>query len=187
MLALSVLPGVFIPHAMFKECTKLFSVSGFDVHLIAIVLSSICIFYTAFGGLQAVIWADALQLTVTLLSLSIALIMGIVSVGGLGRVWEKAEAGDRLHFFTLNPDPTIRTTFWNILISRTCGGVVGLLNQILIILQGAVSGGIVSTAFMLFVNIKRQLYIWNGIIRYESKPFSVDGCNKTDLNITSAM
>lgn len=80
---------------------ELFSVSGYNTHVVAIFVSSICIFYTTFGGLKAVIWADTLQLTVTLLSFSIALIIGIVSAGGLGNVWKKAEAGDRLHFFEL--------------------------------------------------------------------------------------
>lgn len=73
--------------------------SGYDVHIIAILVSSICIFYTALGGLEAVIWADTLQFTVTLLSLTVVMFMGVISAGGFGKVWKQAKAGDRLDFF----------------------------------------------------------------------------------------
>ncbi|KAF2887372.1 hypothetical protein ILUMI_18801 [Ignelater luminosus] len=82
-------------------------------------MSLICIFYTTIGGLKAVVWADTLQLCVTLCTLGCVLIMGTLSVGGFGSIWEKGNLGDRIELFILNPDPTIRNTFWSVLIGTT--------------------------------------------------------------------
>lgn len=61
-------------------------------------MSLLCIFYTTIGGLKAVVWADTLQLSVTLCTLGCVFAMSTISVGGLGSVWEKAEQGDRIEF-----------------------------------------------------------------------------------------
>lgn len=62
-------------------------------------MSVICIFYTTIGGLKAVVWTDTLQFCVTLTTLIFVLVMGTISVGGLGPIWEKSTLGERLEFF----------------------------------------------------------------------------------------
>ena len=51
------------------------------------------------GGLKAVIWIDVIQMLIILAGLFAATIKGTMDAGGLGYVWERAEAGNRLEFF----------------------------------------------------------------------------------------
>ncbi|KAF2892441.1 hypothetical protein ILUMI_13726, partial [Ignelater luminosus] len=110
---------IYLPVVIYAPSLAFNQVTGFNLHVIAVVMSLICIFYTTIGGLKAVVWTDALQLSVTLCTLGCVLIMGTISVGGLGFIWEKAEISDRIEFFNFNPDPTIRNTFWTVLIGTT--------------------------------------------------------------------
>ncbi len=38
---------------------------------------------------------------------------GTARVGGVSKVLEIANAGDRLQMFNFDPDPTVRHTFWS--------------------------------------------------------------------------
>lgn len=62
-------------------------------------MSLICVFYTAIGGLKAVVWTDTLQFSVTLCTLAFVLVLGTKSVGGLTAVLERSKLGERLEFF----------------------------------------------------------------------------------------
>lgn len=62
-------------------------------------MTFVCIFYTVIGGLKGVVWSDTLQFVITLITLFILMIMGIISAGGLGNIWGRAKAADRIEFF----------------------------------------------------------------------------------------
>lgn len=51
------------------------------------------------GGLKAVVWADTIQMTVTLGSLFAVLILGTVAVGGVYETWRVSEEGGRIIFW----------------------------------------------------------------------------------------
>ncbi|RZC05018.1 SSF domain containing protein, partial [Asbolus verrucosus] len=95
------------------------AVTDIDARLITPIVCTVCIFYTAIGGLKAVIWTDTLQFTITTITFVTILILGMQSAGGLSTVWNKAIKEERLHIFNFDPDPTKRDSFWIILI----GGV----------------------------------------------------------------
>lgn len=59
----------------------------------------ICIFYTTFGGLRAVVWTDTLQFVAMVGSIIIVMILGTLTVGGFINVFEIAERGQRLIWF----------------------------------------------------------------------------------------
>lgn len=46
-----------------------------------------------------------LQTTVMLVSLAVISIKGVLDVGGIDLVWEKAKIGNRIEFFNFDPDP----------------------------------------------------------------------------------
>lgn len=46
-------------------------------------------------------------------------IKGVVDAGGVGQVVQIASDGGRLQFFNLDPDPTVRHTFW----TQMIGGI----------------------------------------------------------------
>ncbi|KAF2899872.1 hypothetical protein ILUMI_06320 [Ignelater luminosus] len=109
---------LYIPIVIYVPALAFNQVTGVDLYIITPIVSFICIFYTTLGGLKAVVWTDTLQFSVTLLTLGFVLIMGAISVGGFATVWERAEAGERLQFFNLNPDPTLRASFWSVVIGH---------------------------------------------------------------------
>jgi len=51
------------------------------------------------GGLKAVVWADTVQMMVTVGSLIAVLILGIIAVGGVSETWRIAEKGGRIVFW----------------------------------------------------------------------------------------
>ncbi|KAF5280594.1 hypothetical protein FQR65_LT00347 [Abscondita terminalis] len=104
---------MYIPSLIFSQ------VSGVKLHVIAPIMILICIFYTVIGGLKAVIWADTLQFAVTVVTLAIVITLGVISTGGFDVVYERVRAGDRWEFFNFSFDPTVRTTFWTVVVGHT--------------------------------------------------------------------
>jgi len=51
------------------------------------------------GGFRAVLWTDALQAIIMIVSIAIVCIKGISDVGGFGNIWDKAQATGRIEFF----------------------------------------------------------------------------------------
>ena len=166
----------------------LFPVTGVDIHVITPIVCIICIFYTSIvsrkydtitltvltspihrsfqGGLKAVIWTDVLQSGVTLLALLAVLIKGTYDVGGPAEVVRRSIAGERLEAPNFDPNPTLRHSFWIMLLGApvwVCEGIacsqdmvqrflaLPTLNDARKALKGFVIGwiGINATFFML--------------------------------------
>lgn len=60
------------------------------------IFCGVCIFYTALGGLKAVVWTDTLQFCFTYLSLIIIFTMGVSATGGVANIWNTSLKGQRL-------------------------------------------------------------------------------------------
>jgi sodium-coupled monocarboxylate transporter 8/12 len=67
--------------------------------VIALVISSICVFYTAIGGLKTVVWTDIFQFIIVITSTLVISCIGVKSTGGFTAVWNTALAGGRLDIF----------------------------------------------------------------------------------------
>ena len=98
----------------------------------------VCTFYSTLGGIKAVLITDVFQSLLMFASIGtyknyfqfherkiyfLIFPTGSVIIGGaihlngdLGTVLEQSE--DRLQFFDMNPDPTVRHTFWTQLIGK---------------------------------------------------------------------
>ncbi|XP_038057833.1 sodium-coupled monocarboxylate transporter 2-like isoform X2 [Patiria miniata] len=89
-----------------------------DINLWGSVLATglVCTVYTTVGGMKAVLWTDVFQMCVMMAGFLAIIIAGSMRLGGLGAVWQIAEDGGRIDFWNFNFDPTIRHTFWSILI-----------------------------------------------------------------------
>ncbi|CAK8694773.1 unnamed protein product [Clavelina lepadiformis] len=81
-----------------------------------ILTSGICTFYTAFGGMKAVVWVDTIQAGIMLAGVLAVLIRTTMIVGGFNNVWVALEESGRDNFWDFNPDPTLRSTGWTILV-----------------------------------------------------------------------
>ncbi|GAB6033436.1 Sodium-coupled monocarboxylate transporter 1 [Chamberlinius hualienensis] len=87
--------------------------TGIDWFKLSCGLAAICIFYSTMGGIRGIIITDAVQAIIILASVIILIIMGIISSGGLERVWNINHATDRTDAFNFDVDPRTRHTFWN--------------------------------------------------------------------------
>ena len=107
---------------MFGPSIALEAVTGFPVWSSIVVISCSAVLYTSIGGIKAVIWTDVFQAVVMIGGMLAILVKGTVDVGGPGSVWNVAEQGGRINFFNFDPDPTVRHTFWNLLIGTFFSG-----------------------------------------------------------------
>ncbi|EGK97435.1 AGAP013403-PA [Anopheles gambiae str. PEST] len=111
---------IYVPAMAFNQVT------GVDIHVITPIVCIICMFYTSIGGLKAVIWTDVLQSGVTLLALLAVLIKGTYDVGGPAEVVRRSIAGERLEAPNFDPNPTLRHSFWIMLLGApvwVCEGI----------------------------------------------------------------
>ncbi|XP_022088056.1 sodium-coupled monocarboxylate transporter 1-like [Acanthaster planci] len=75
-----------------------------------------CTFYTTVGGMKAVLWTDAFQMCVMMAGFLAVIIEGSLRLGGFIQVWKIAEEGGRIDFWNFSPDPSIRHTFWSVVV-----------------------------------------------------------------------
>lgn len=61
-----------------------------------LAVSIVCIFYTALGGMKAVLWADTLQVLIMFAGLFAILIEGCRVLGGVGKAWDIAKDNGRI-------------------------------------------------------------------------------------------
>ncbi|EDX15158.1 sodium-coupled monocarboxylate transporter 2 [Drosophila simulans] len=109
---------LMLPVYMFIPSLAFAQVTGMNIHLINVMVSSICIFYTMLGGIKAVVWTDVVQGGIMLLSVVAVGVLGTIRSGGISTVMERASDGGRFNF-DFGLDPRIRMTFWG----ATMGGI----------------------------------------------------------------
>ncbi|KAF2892443.1 hypothetical protein ILUMI_13728 [Ignelater luminosus] len=180
---------IYLPVVIYVPSLAFNQVTGFNLHIIAVVMSLLCIFYTTIGGLKAVVWTDALQLSVTLCTLGCVFIMGTISVGGLASIWERAEQGERIEFFNFNPDPTIRNTFWTVLIGTLFSwtsfvGTNPATAQRFLAVSSLSEARKVLVIFIALAVITKIICGFSGLIiyakYYDCDPLSIGGIRKAD-------
>ncbi|CAD5118645.1 DgyrCDS7333 [Dimorphilus gyrociliatus] len=109
-ILLIILNGV----GVFAPAIALQSVTGLPSYVSIIACIVVGTIYTTVGGMQAVIWTDVFQSAVIFIGLMTVSIKGIIAVGGFKEMWETNDKYNRIEFFNIDPDPTIRTSFWSI-------------------------------------------------------------------------
>lgn len=90
---------IFVPIVVYVPALAFSQVSGINLHIITLVTSIICVFYTTVGGLKAVVWTDTLQFVLMISAVCCVIFLGLNTTGGLRNVWEAADRGGRLIFF----------------------------------------------------------------------------------------
>ncbi|XP_014611124.1 PREDICTED: putative sodium-dependent multivitamin transporter [Polistes canadensis] len=82
--------------------------------LSVIGIGLVCTFYSAIGGIKAVLITDVFQSALMIIAVITVIVTSAIDVGGLGRIWEIADEGSRLEFDNISPDPTVRHTWWSV-------------------------------------------------------------------------
>ncbi|XP_001660396.2 sodium-coupled monocarboxylate transporter 1 [Aedes aegypti] len=107
------------PVIIYTPAIAFSQVTGINLHIITPVICCICIFYTTFGGIRAVIWTDTLQFGAMILALCVVMTLGTLQLGGFINIFKIAEEGGRLIWFNVDPDPTLRSSFWLVSVGLT--------------------------------------------------------------------
>ncbi|KAH8382315.1 hypothetical protein KR009_002886 [Drosophila setifemur] len=107
---------LMLPVYMFVPSLAFSQVTGYNIHLINTIVSSVCVFYTMLGGIKAVVWTDVVQGGVMLLSVLLVAFLGTSNTGGLSTVLEYATEGGRMDL-NFGLDPRLRITFWSSMFS----------------------------------------------------------------------
>ncbi|XP_058793324.1 sodium-coupled monocarboxylate transporter 1-like [Phymastichus coffea] len=109
---------LYIPLVIYVPALAFNQVTGVNLHMIALLVCAVCIFYTTLGGLKAVVWTDAIQTIVMFGGVIVVAVLGTVRVGGLTEVWQRNVDTGRIEFFNMDPNPTVRHTFWTVVVGN---------------------------------------------------------------------
>lgn len=105
---------LYLGVVLFGQALALKSTAGLPIWLTIVVVSSASIIYTSIGGIKAVVWTDVFQSIVMIAGILAVVIKSCVGAGGLSNI---AELGNsRFNKVEFNPDPTIRNSFWTLVI-----------------------------------------------------------------------
>lgn len=105
---------IYMAVCVYTPALALNAVTGFELWGTVLVTGLVCTFYTAIGGLKAVIWTDVFQTAVMFAGQLAVIVVGVQQTGGVSAVWTKVWEGNRISGLDLNPDPTERHTFWTL-------------------------------------------------------------------------
>ncbi|XP_071119638.1 sodium-coupled monocarboxylate transporter 1-like [Haliotis cracherodii] len=106
---------------LYGQAIALQAMTGFSMYGSIVATATVAVIYTTIGGLKAVIWTDVLQLIIMNIGLLAVSIKGTIDGGGVLKVWNRAAESGRLDF-SLDPDPTVRHTVWNLYFGRILTG-----------------------------------------------------------------
>ncbi|GAB6027940.1 hypothetical protein CHUAL_002149 [Chamberlinius hualienensis] len=104
---------------VYSPALAISQVTGFHLWGSVLTIGITCIIYTTFGGIKAVIWADAVQFLVMIGVTLTVIIKGAIDVGGMSVIFNRAYDGFRLNFFLTEHEYSSDTVFTYVI-----GGVV---------------------------------------------------------------
>jgi SSS family solute:Na+ symporter len=87
--------AVTIAAVLYSGGLTLHTIFGIDLTLAVWIIGIIAAFYTTYGGLKAVVWADLIQGSALIIGGAITMILGFIAVGGVNNFLQTN--ADRLH------------------------------------------------------------------------------------------
>ncbi|KAL7058338.1 hypothetical protein AAHC03_016990 [Spirometra sp. Aus1] len=106
----------YVGASLFAPAVALSAMTGANLLLTILGTGALTTFYTAMGGLKAVVWTDVIQLVIMMIGMIMVLVMGLISVGGPVTMWKTALMDGKIDQVSFSPDPFIRYTFWSMTI-----------------------------------------------------------------------
>ncbi|XP_072046244.1 uncharacterized protein [Amphiura filiformis] len=116
LLAFMVQMFIYMGIVIYAPALALNAVTGINLWGSVLATGLACTIYTSIGGMKAVLWTDVFQMVIMLSGFLAVIIEGCRRIGGIDVMWKICEENGRLDFWDFNPDPTIRHTFWTIVI-----------------------------------------------------------------------
>jgi len=107
---------LYMAIVVYAPALALSQVTGFNLDIACAVIFVVCIFYTAIGGIKAVMWTDTFQAVCMFGSFLAIIIKGNFDVGGASVVFDRNYQSGRIELFNFDPDLRKRHTVWGLII-----------------------------------------------------------------------
>ncbi|XP_018024215.1 sodium-coupled monocarboxylate transporter 2 [Hyalella azteca] len=107
---------VFMGLALYAPTLALAAVTPLSSTTFIWIMGVVVTLYSSFGGLKAVVWADAFQMLLMTAGVLLVTVMSCVEVGGVQKVWQVAYQGGRTEGLDISADPRVRHTVWNVIL-----------------------------------------------------------------------
>ncbi|XP_043468553.1 sodium-coupled monocarboxylate transporter 1 [Leptopilina heterotoma] len=105
--------------AVYAPALALSHVTALNTYIAVTLVYVVCIFYASQGGMKAVIMTDTFQAAVLMGSLFLIAGLGVSWAGGFSLVWNDNLQSGRIEIFNLDPSPTVRHSFWSVVVGGT--------------------------------------------------------------------
>merc|ERR1719308_363067 len=107
---------LYMAIVVYAPALALSQVTGFDLDVACAVIFIVCIFYTAIGGIKAVMWTDTFQALCMFGSFLAIIIKGNYDAGGASVVFDRNYQSGRVELFNFKTDMRNRHTVWSLII-----------------------------------------------------------------------
>ncbi|KAL1481939.1 hypothetical protein MTO96_015253 [Rhipicephalus appendiculatus] len=123
----------FMGVVLYGPSLALGSVTGLPVWLSILVNGTVCAFYTAIGGIKAVVWTDVLQMLLMIFGLLIVLIKGFMMVGEPSAAFDAVNKQGLLEFFDMSMNFQKTFTFWSVVGGTAVSWIASFcMNQVMV-------------------------------------------------------
>ncbi|XP_071164736.1 sodium-dependent multivitamin transporter-like [Mytilus edulis] len=116
---------IYMGFVLYGPSLAIEAVTDFPFWASVLCISAASVVYTAIGGIKAVIWTDVFQCLIMFTGVFAVIIKGTIDSGGPREVVDIAVSSGRLNLFNFDPDPTVRHTFWGLVI----GSIIRLIDM----------------------------------------------------------
>ncbi len=180
--------GVFMVTRLLADSVRLFAtaiplaiITGWSYPVSILVIGAATLVYTYFGGIKAVVWVDALQMTLYVAGGLIALLLlhGAVD-GGWSAILASAGSAGKLQVLDFSTSPAVAYTFWAGLIgggflSMASHGTDQLIVQRLLTCRDVVQSrrALIGSGFAVIVQFALFLFVGLGLwVFFEGRDFA---------------
>lgn len=114
-LAFSLQMTLYMGIVLYAPALALSAVTGIRLNVSILTVGFVCTFYSALGGMKAVLITDVFQSILMFTAIFAVITRGVMDFS-VAEIFRIADEGDRLEFFNISPDPRARHTLWSLAI-----------------------------------------------------------------------
>ncbi|KAK3909950.1 Putative sodium-dependent multivitamin transporter [Frankliniella fusca] len=122
-VAFSIQMMLYMGVALYAPALALETITKMPKSHAILLIGFVCTFYSAIGGLKAIIFTDVFQSLLMYAAVFSVIFVAWLDKGSFTEIWNIADAHGRIEFNNVDFDPTVRHTWWNIILG---GGVTYL-------------------------------------------------------------
>lgn len=109
--------------ALYAPALALETITKLPKSYAILIVGFVCTFYSAIGGLKAIIFTDVFQSLLMYAAVFSVIFVAWIDKSSLAEIWQIANAHGRIEFNNIDFDPTVRHTWWGVILG---GGITYL-------------------------------------------------------------